>query len=202
MKKINLLIAEDHQLFRQTIVDVLEQTQRFIIREVTNGEELIRAIETEVPDVILLDLQMPVMNGNEAFTLIKHNYPKIKVIICSQYDTSILKKNFSDRGADGYISKFDYKDLQCIVDEVKRAIGKNKKQEAEEAVKSKFTKREMEIIPLLCEGKTTNEISAILNISVKAVEKHRNNLHKKTGAKNFAHLIKYLAKEGLDFLGK
>jgi DNA-binding NarL/FixJ family response regulator len=202
-KKIKLLIAEDHDLFRETLVGCLKQTNRFTIKEVLNGLELLNELEQALPDVIVLDLQMPLMNGKEAFHKIRSDYPSVKIIICSQYDSQTLINDFKDRGADGYISKFGFKDLESIVEQITNvAKEKNVTEWKKPTTKEKFTSREKQIIPLLCEGKTNADIAKKLKIGIKAVEKHRYNLYKKTGSETFARLIKYFCKEGLDFLGE
>lgn len=199
-KKIKLLVAEDHQLYRDAITDFLNQTKIFEATGVKNGLELMQTLEKEKPDVILLDLEMPVMNGNTAFTKIKEKFPGLKIIIFSQYDAKVLQGNFKERGADGYISKNSFADLETVVVEIKRVATGKKRFENNGAAGKTFTKREVQIIPLLCEGKTISQIASQLNISEKSVEKHKYNLFKKTNSENFAQLIKYFCKHGLDFL--
>lgn len=202
MKKIELIIAEDHLLYRETVVSALNKFNIFSIREAGNGVQLLNELEIVVPDIILLDLEMPVMDGNAALKLIKEQYPSVKTIIFSQYDSPTIIQNYLDKGAHSYLSKLQLSDINVLKEElIKISSQSNDGPFLINTPDNKlYTRRELEIIPLICHGKTTKEIAMELSIGKKAVEKHRNNLYKKTDTKSFAALLRYFYKEGFDYL--
>ncbi|MCE3228302.1 MAG: response regulator transcription factor [Bacteroidetes bacterium] len=196
-----ILFAEDHPLFRETIINSLNDVTKFSIDTVSNGLELLNHLENSMPDLLLLDLEMPKMDGNTAFTRVKQRYPLLKVIIFSSYDSPALVKNYRDRGANGYISKGKIQDIDNLVEAIKTVLnGDSFFYSTDSSIR--YTKRELEIIPRMVEGKTTKQIGKELRIGGKAVEKHRNNLYKKLGAKSLAELLRLLIKDGAEFLGR
>ena len=211
MKKINIVIADDEQLFRSGMKFLLSREQNFnIIFEAENGKELIDFISnTEVfPDVILMDLKMPEMNGVEATKIIHKVHPDIKIIALTSYDGKSFITNMIDVGASSYLVKntspkmvvhtvnevydkgfyYDEKVLKIIHENIISSSGKRIKSDLD---KKLLSKREIDVLELICEQYTTSEIAEKLFISPRTVEGHRNNLLLKTQSKNVAGLVIY-----------
>jgi len=197
-ERIDILIADDQKLFRYSISSVLKEFNIHTIGEAGNGKELLVLVETKIPDVILLDVDMPLMNGGEALDILTKEKPDIRIIILSQYDDETLKENFISRGARAFLTKdtgieilarvirmvkiFDFFDHACTIH------------------RFSFTKREIEIISMVCAGKSTKEIANNLNVGVKTVEAHRKRIYKKSKSNSIGDFLKIAFKEGLDFL--
>lgn len=211
MKQINILIADDEQLFRSGIRFLLEREDNFnIIYEAENGKELISFINKteELPDVILMDLNMPEINGVEATKIIHKKYPEIKIIALTSYGGKSFITNMIDVGASSYLLKntstktvvhtinevydkgfyYDEKVLTIIHENIISSSGKRIKSDLD---KKLLSKREIDVLELICAQKTTLEIADKLFISPRTVEGHRNNLLLKTQSKNVAGLVIY-----------
>ena len=211
MKQINILIADDEQLFRSGIRFLLEREDNFnIIYEAENGKELISFINKteELPDVILMDLNMPEINGVEATKIIHKKYPEIKIIALTSYGGKSFITNMIDVGASSYLVKntspktvvhtinevfkkgffYDDKVLKIIHENIISSSGKRIKSDLD---KKLLSKREIDVLELICAQKTTLEIADKLYISPRTVEGHRNNLLLKTQSKNVAGLVIY-----------
>lgn len=211
MKKINIVIADDEQLFRSGMQFLLSREQNFnIIFEAENGKELVDFITTteEFPDVILMDLKMPEMNGVEATKIIHKAHPDIKIIALTSYDGKSFITNMIDVGASSYLLKntspkmvvhtinevhekgfyYDEKVLKIIHENIISSSGKRIKSDLD---KNLLSKREIDVLELICDQFTTAEIAEKLFISPRTVEGHRNNLLLKTQSKNVAGLVIY-----------
>lgn len=197
---ISILFAEDHKVFRQALIPVLEHYSIRTIGEAENGMELLSFLETTKPDVVLLDLEMKGMNGSEAFEKIRKLYPKLKLIIFSHHNDPMLVDHFHTKGASAYLSKHD--DVEHIVDTIRMVhagivIFKDLRTVPNELT---FSARETEVIPLIIDGKTNKEIAEVLNIGPKTVEAHKKRLFKKTKTQSSVGFVGYLFKRGLNFL--
>jgi len=211
MKQINILIADDEQLFRSGIRFLLEREPNFnIIYEAENGKELITFINKteELPDIILMDLNMPEVNGVEATKIIHKKYPEIKIIALTSFGGKSFITNMIDVGASSYLLKntspkivvqtinevfkkgFFYDDnvLKIIHENIISSSGKRIKSDLE---KNLLSKREIDVLELICEQYSTQEIAEKLFISSRTVEGHRTNLLLKTESKNVAGLVIY-----------
>ena len=203
---INLLIADDHQLFIDGLTKILENEK--IIGEifsVNNGKEVLETISLQPIDCIIMDINMPLMNGLETTKEVKTSNPEIKIIVVSmQCDVSIVSKMLK-AGADGFINKDTGKDeLLTAINKVmgnekyiSPAISRNlftffsgKKNVSSENEKH-LTARELEIIKLIADGLTNQEIAAKLFLSTVTVDTHRKNMIAKLQLKNTASLVKY-----------
>ncbi len=206
MKKIDIVITDDHNLFRKGMKALISDFE-FVenIDEASNGEELLKllASKTKLPDVILLDLKMPVMDGVTAQTQIKKLYPSINVIIITMEDDEQFILHMIGEGVNGYLLK------NAEPEEVETAIKKvietgfyfpenissvvfsnlSKKAKTSTLVNPSFTERESEVLSLICREFTAIEIAEKLSISVRTVEGHRQKLLEKSGAKNIAGLV-------------
>lgn len=206
MEKIKVLVADDHQV----IIDGMEA----IIKAVPslefsggalNGNQVIEAVETKAIDLILMDINMPEMDGLECTTYLNKHYPGIRIIALSMHDNPRLAKRMIKNGAFGFLLKNSNKEkiLEAIFEVMK---GKNyfdpllmqnfldfgnQKSSSSFAKKDLLTKRELEIIQLICDEKTTGEIADELSISVHTVESHRSNILLKLELKNSVGLVKW-----------
>lgn len=209
--KIKIAVADDELLFRKGVVFMLEREKDIeIIFEASNGEELVNHLlenENSLPDVILMDLKMPLLNGVEATKKIHKIFPAVKIIALTSYDTKPFILNMIHEGASSYLIKnaspsemintirevalkgFYYNDsIRSIIKDVKNFGTKKATISFEEG---NLTVREKEILELICLQKNTNEIAEALFISYRTVEFHRNNLLLKTESKNVAGLVVY-----------
>lgn len=214
---IQVAIAEDHTVFRELLSDSLHRKKEI---EVTigaaNGSDLIAQMRRNVPDIVLLDLHMPVMDGTAALEIIRSEFPRVRVIILSLQYSDIHVRKYMKLGARGYLCKdveFEkvvkaIRDVDSMgyyfydkvsPDLIAELIGDqtitaalNKGRPPEE-----LTIREIEIIRLLFEQYTNQEIAEKLNISVRTVHNHRINITRKTGSKNVVGVMLYAIKHGL-----
>lgn len=197
---IKVILADDKARYRQTVREILELFRIDVIGEASNGRDLMLLLKEKKPDIILLDLEMPVMDGREAFDLIRKEYPLIKIIILSFYFENLLIENYIERGASGYIPKD-----AMMPDIVKSALKEVMKGSIfifeKPADEYKFTPRQKEMLPLIFEGLTNDEIAAEIFISKRAVEKQRHNIYEKSGALKAIDFYKYAFTKGLHFLG-
>lgn len=211
MQHINIAIADDEELFRKGMRFLLEKEANFNISfEAENGKKLIGFLSTtnKVPDIILMDLKMPEMNGIETTKFIHKAYPNIKIIALTSYGGKSFITNMIDVGASSYLLKntspktvihtikkvyekgFYYNDnvLKIIHENLNSSSGKRIKTDLEQKL---LSKREIDILELICEQYTTVEIADKLCISARTVEGHRTNLLLKTQSKNVAGLVIY-----------
>ncbi len=208
--KIKIILADDEQLFRKGISFLLQREESFdILFEAENGQELIDNIDPKnLPDIILMDLKMPVLNGVETTKVIHKKYPSVKIIALTSYDGKSFIINMIDVGASSYLLKntspkivihtikevydkgfyYDEKVMKTIHENLLSSSGKKIKSDLD---KKLLSKREREVLELICAQLTTSEIAKKLYISPRTVDGHRNNLLLKTGSKNVAGLVIY-----------
>lgn len=210
---IKLAIAEDHQLVRQGLVSLLNDEINFeVTLEASNGSELLEGLRNHPVDIILLDLDMPIVSGHEALKIISTTYPEIKVIIISMhYTEDFITKCIAD-GARGFLPKNC--DIELVVDAINVVNAQgyyfddtispqvlddlvNKKQIRPIFSPDPLTKREEEIVRCICQGQLNKEIAENLFISVKTVEAHRRSISEKTHSKNVAGVIIYALSHGI-----
>ncbi len=206
---IKIAIADDEELFRQGISFILGKEYNFeIIFQAENGQDLINQLleNDELPDVILMDLKMPLLNGVETTKKVKKDFPNIKIIAVTSYYSKPFISNMIAIGAVAYLAKnstpkkviktindvfekgfsYDENVMQIIHENVINPSNKSKRSLFD---KDYLTKREIEILKLICQQLTTSEIGEKLFISPRTVDGHRNNLLIKTDTKNTAGLV-------------
>ena len=209
MKKsiIKIVLVDDEVLFRKGISFLLEREANIeVMHEVSNGLELISFLKesTQLPDIIITDLKMPVLNGVEATKIIHKEFPQIKIIALTSYDSKSFIANMIDIGAVSYIVKnatpeellrtihevatkgFYYNNTVLKIIHDNAMNSKNYKSKFDNSF---LTSRELEVLQLICDQKTTIEIGEKLFISPRTVEGHRNNLLLKTESRNSAGLV-------------
>ncbi len=220
MRKIKLAICDDHNLFRVGMASVLTQIADFdLILEASNGQELLDKIERKMPDVVLLDLEMPVLDGPATADLLRERYPRVKVIVLTMHDEDRMILHLLEKGVSGYLLK------DTDIDELEKAIRKvmdegvylpefvsrvllRKVRHQPEAPKTisgnplytsniDFTVSEKEVLRLICEGLSTAEIAEKIFRSPRTVEGHRVRLLEKTNTKNTAGLVAFAFRNGL-----
>lgn len=210
---IRILIAEDHNLVRQGIGALLDQQAGMqVIAEAANGEEAVALAEEHQPDVIVMDLSMPRLDGAQAAERIIQLDLPIKIVILSMHDDTTMVQQLLRLGVKGYLLKDAVSsDLvsavqsvsngklflsPAISDSVMNMLLSPDDTEAQSAAEL-LTPREREVLQLVAEGHTNKAISVILGISVKTVEKHRANFMSKLEVNDLASLIREAIKQGL-----
>ena len=206
MKKIDIIITDDHNLFRKGLRALISDFE-FVenIDEASNGEELLKllASESKLPDVILLDLKMPVMDGITAQAHIKKLYPSINVIIITMEDDEQFILHMIGEGVNGYLLKnAEPEEVETALikvikkgfyfpDNISSVIYRNivKKDRDAVVLNPGFTDRELEVLTLICKDYTNPDISEELNISKKTVENYKLKILEKSGAKSMAGLV-------------
>lgn len=209
MPNLRLFIADDHQILIDGITAFFNDLPDFeVIGSANDGEMLLREIATKTPDVILLDLNMPKLDGIATLKKLKDNYPNVKVIILSNYHQSQLIKETKNLGAYGYVLKNGSKtDLLKAIEaaqqgkyffpEEKETPDTNLVFTDEFMKKHHLTKREVEIIKLVCAEMSSKEIGDKLFIAELTVTTHRRNILSKLGLKNTPALINFAKENGI-----
>ncbi|MBS4058418.1 MAG: response regulator transcription factor [Bacteroidales bacterium] len=210
---IKVVITDDHQLILDGLRSILEQqTDIKVISTANNGADLLRQLGFIKPDIVLMDIDMPIMNGIEATQQVKSTYPDIKIIMLTMHDEKAMVKKLTDIGASGFILKNSDKDE--LLQAIKRVHQGGKYFSSELTMnlishgitpgmpgsmddkKAVLTEREIEILKLIAEGLSNKEIGDKLFISHRTVDTHRTNLMKKLDVSNIAGLIRYAIKNG------
>lgn len=219
MRKIRLALCDDHNLFRAGIATILGQIHDFeLVLEAANGQELIDRIARKTPDVILLDLQMPVMDGTATTDYLREKYPLIKIIILTMHDEDRMVLHLLEKGVSGYLLKDAEPDeveraVRKVMDDgvylnefVSRAMLRRMTNKSNGLTKSSspfynskilLSEREKEVLALLCDGMSTNEIGEKICLSPRTVEGHRLRILEKTGTKNTAGMVAYAFRNNL-----
>lgn len=203
MQGLNVIIAEDHKLFRELLVSVFLENKIQTIGEARNGIQLLNLLKVNRPDLVLLDIEMPDMDGASALKRIMHLYPDQKVIILTQHENELLSNYFISIGAKAFMTKNS--DTSFLIETMHKVhLGiVNQPSQVHLTIfseKIKFSQRESEIIPLICEGKSNKEIADKLNVGNKTVEAHKKNLFIKTKTTNVVEFVVYLFRNGLNNL--
>lgn len=212
-EKIKIIVTEDQELSRKSLISLINEDESLdVIAEAQNGKELIDHLQHLSPDIILLDIDMPVMGGAEALSIINKKYPDQKVIMLSMHAGVKFVSEFMSKGARAYLEKncdaeTFFEAIQTVHSEgyyfdraisvaMLHALKKEKSVNAYLETKQ-LTEREIDILKEICDGKTNKDISKIFNITIHTVDFHRGNIYKKTGAKNLVELLKYSIKNNI-----
>ena len=215
-QRIKVLVADDHELIRYGIISVIHACDDIeVICEASSGMEAIELFKEKRPDVCLLDITMPELNGIETTRSILEIDPEARILILTMHIGEEYLNEVIHAGASGYMLKNSernellngiravYKGERAFSSSVSRLMSEcymrnvQTSKEKPESEKVKVTRREREIIQLIAEGHTSSEISEILFISPRTVDTHRTNLMNKLDLKNAAGLVRYALENGL-----
>lgn len=213
---IKVAIADDHKIFRSGVINSLTPYGNVnVVFEAEDGEHLLQIIGQDVPDVILMDLKMPKMDGIQATIKVKQLYPDVKVIILTMYEDDNFIVHLVENGANAYLLKNSepeeiYEAICTTFDKgfyfnenvnlalLKKVLHKNKQQfKPAFSEKVQLTEREMEVLQLICNELTTQEISEQIYLSPRTVEGLRQKLLEKMNVKNTVGLVVYAFRNGL-----
>jgi DNA-binding NarL/FixJ family response regulator len=213
-RAIKVVIADDHALFRagvKTALSIKKDVE--LIAEADNGMQLLNLLRHIEPDVVLLDIQMPIMDGIATLPEIRKLYPNIKVIILSMHNDHSMISKLMEIGANSYLTKnSDSETIYCAIktcyeqefffnELTNKALLSGLRSRRTDTIgipqEVNLTEKELTILKLMCEEKTTKEIADMVDISPRTVEAIRDKLKTKTGARSMAGLVMYALKNGI-----
>ena len=205
--KIKIIIADDHQLFIDGIKSILlKEIGIEVIAEASNGLEVLQLLEGNLlPEVIITDIRMPILNGISLTKSVSKDYPKIRVLALSMYDQTEDVIEMLDAGAKGYVTKnVDKTELVNAIHSLVKGnyfFSKNLPKDIEDWFNKEYTKkdvtltrREKEILTLITKGRTSLQMAKQLKLSKYTIDTHRKNIHKKLGIKTNTGLVNYALK--------
>jgi len=214
MQKIRVLVVDDHTIVRDGISALLAVVGDIeVVGEATNGSEALKMVTELAPDVVLMDMAMPIMGGLEATRRIRKKFPRTRVLILTQYDDKEYVFPVIESGASGFLSKTAasselalgirsvYRGDSYLSPSVAKLLVENYQHGAAERAShdpyEQLTDRERDVLKLVAEGYTTQEIADMLVISPKTVEGHRTNLMAKLDIHSRIDLVKYALRKGI-----
>lgn len=218
-RTIKVLVVDDHMIVRRGIVALLSLNKEFeVVGEAPEGESALRLIRSTDPDVVIMDIAMPVKDGLETTREIRTKFPRVKVLALSGYDHGEYVHKILASGAHGYLLKTTspeelYTAVKAVCDDnaffspriskillesyAHHADSTTYSHKKESEYKGPLSEREREILRYIALGKTHQEIAKELHISVRTVDTHRNNIMRKTDIHDTASLVRYAIKEGI-----
>ena len=210
MKKRTVAIVDDHLLFAQSLKGLINTFEEFnVLYHATNGKDLIEKLETisNKPDIVLMDINMPIMNGIETTYWLKKNFPEIKVLALSMEDEEMLIIKMIKKGAKGYLLKDIHpNELRTALTEViedgfyhTKKVSKTLQKSLTSEIKdgSEISGNELIVLKYACTEKTYKEMASEMFLSPKTIDGYRESLFKKTGAKSRVGLVIYAIKHGI-----
>lgn len=204
MSSTQIIFTDNVEKYRKSVLEGLKDFNVTCIGEASNGLELLRLLKEKRPDVVLLDLQMPVMNGSEALNKIADEFPNTKVIILSMYYEALLVEDFIRRGARGYIAKDELSDIRILSDAIETVknggIFIHPKSVTIDETAIRYTQKQKAITPFMCQGFTNEQIATEMNVSIRAVEKLRSKMYAKVEGEKAIDFYRYAFSKGLQFL--
>jgi len=208
-------IADDHLLFRKSLSLLVNSFEGMsVVVEAENGQQLISKVIDQPVDVVLLDIQMPVMNGYETCKKLLTRFPDLKVMVVSQLSSRESIYKMMELGAHGYFTKNSNPDqleiaLRSVHEEgfyfglelgtvIKEALLWEKKNPTEAgAIRELFSEREVQVLKMICKEKRSKEIAEAMFINIRTVESHRKHIMNKSNSKNIVGVILYALKHGI-----
>ncbi|MFN2394730.1 MAG: response regulator [Bacteroidales bacterium] len=215
-KKLKIMIVEDQHIFRKGLIMLLKEIPGVeIFGEASNGQEFLEMIKDDQPDIVLMDIQMPVMNGIEATQKAIEDYPTLKIVAISMFGEEEYLVSMIEAGIKGFLLKTVEEDeLQKAIELVSEnknyfsdellpvlthslVSKKSKASGPEPELREELTKREVEVLNLICKGFTIKEIADQLFISQRTVDGHKANLFRKTGVDSSVKLVTFAIRNNL-----
>lgn len=211
---IKIIVADDHQMIREGFLTMFQKHPYIsIAAEASNGVELVELTSIIKPDVVITDIKMPKMDGIEATRILNQEFPQIGIIAFTMYEEETSIIDMLEAGAQGYLIKSAAKEeiieaINAIMDQrtyycretstrLAQLITKSKFNPHKKISQSIFSKREKEIIVLICDGFFNKEIASQLNLSVRTVESYRERIQEKMQVKNTAGIVVYAIRKGI-----
>jgi two-component system, NarL family, response regulator NreC len=205
---IRVLLADDHVLVRQGLKSLLEREKFQVVAEASDGQEVIHLAETLHPDIAVIDISMPTLNGIDAARELARSCPKTKVILLTQHEEEQYIYEALQARVKGYVLKSQVaSDLVHAMQQVSKGgiyLSPGVSQAVVEACRSKSEKpsdplsgRERQVLQLIAEGRSTKDVASLLGISVKTAESHRSRLMQKLDIHETASLVRYAVRRGL-----
>jgi len=213
--RVRIVIADDHEIVRRGLRSLLEAVAGWeVAAEASSGREALEKVQELHPNVAILDVGMPVMNGLEATRNIVKASPQTQVLILTMHETEQMVRDVLDAGARGYVLKSDAgRDLVSAVEALLQHrtffsprvsdmllaayLQGGERPLSGAAQRNRLTAREREIVQLLAEGKSNKEVAATLNISVKTAETHRTNIMNKLDLHSISELVRYAVRNNI-----
>ena len=216
-RKTSIIIVDDHKIFRDGLILLLDNFDFVkVVGQAANGVEFLSLIENLAPDIVLMDINMPKMNGIEATKKALQGYPELKIIALTTFADDEYIEQMISAGVEGYMLKrSDIEDFEIaikkvaqggsyfsseIIKVITRNLYKNKERESKKQLITNFTSREKEILQLICKGLNNEQIADLIHLSPKTVEKHKSSLFHKTETFNTVNLVIYAFKNQLTSL--
>ncbi len=205
---IRVVLADDHVLVRQGLKSLLEREGLHVVGEASDGQEVLRHVESLQPDIVVMDIRMPILNGLHAARELMQSFPKTKTILLTQHDEDQYVSEALEAGVKGYVLKSQVSsDLLEAIRQVSRGqvyLSPGVSRAVMEAYRSRseksrdrLTLRERQVLQLIAEGKSTKDIASLLGISVKTAESHRTRLMQKLDIHETASLVRYAVRRGI-----
>jgi DNA-binding NarL/FixJ family response regulator len=206
---INVIIADDHNLVREGIRALLEKAEDItVVGEAENGQDALDLVQTVQPDVLVMDIAMPGMNGIQVLEQLREMELPTQVVILSMYADEIFVRQALQNGAKGYLLKGSFKEELLLTIRAASRGATYLSPSVSESVLTppassapspadQLTPREHELLQLIAKGHTNAEIADLLNVSIKTVERHRTNLMTKLDARNIVELIRVAVRHRL-----
>jgi len=207
MKPYRILLADDHSLLREAIRKGIEEVKGLkVIGEVGNGLELISFLDKIAPDLVILDINMPHLQGLDAAKIIKARYPGVKILILTMHRSAEFLRRAMSVGVEGYLLKENaLADLVTAIKTIRRGENYISSLLGGKFLREKFSSRicgevlsprEIEVLRLIAQGKSSKEIADLLALSIMTVFNHRVNIKNKLNLKKNAELVRYAVEQG------
>jgi DNA-binding NarL/FixJ family response regulator len=215
MSHLRILVADDHEIVRRGLVSLIKTHPDWeVCAEADNGREAVEKADQSKPDIAILDIGMPLLNGLEATRQILHERPSVRVLILTITDTNQAVQAVLDAGARGFLLKSDAaRDLLTAVEALQHNktfftarvadlvlsgyLNQTPRSARDDLSLPYLTSREREVVQLLAEGKSTKEVACLLDLSVKTAETHRSNIMRKLGLHSVSELVMYAVRNSI-----
>lgn len=209
MKKINIYLADDHTFVRKGMIRLLNTFERTgMVKEAADGRELIALVEEEPPHIVILDLEMPGMNGFDCTKYLVENQPEVKILILTMHTEEVFILNLMELGVHGFLNKsaepeevekalYSIADRDFYRNNIINQVLQNKIKRHRNVTTTQLSTRELEILLLICQELTPLEISNRLQISEKTFFNHRAKILLKVNARGNVGLVKFAYQQGI-----